>query len=183
MDELHVGDSDTKRDPKTYIMKYRVIILEKTIEKMKNTMFQHGEKVDQMVTAIGRMKHGFNRVILEFQAISKVIIDTLTDKIHDRLKETQDTLVEITYKLKDQDATITLLKRALANGQKSIVILMRIKIKEPEPYDKTHNTKLLGNFNWVIEQYLEQLNRISDEAKVNAAVMFLTRTAKLWWRN
>jgi hypothetical protein len=33
--------------------------------------------------------------------------------------------------------------------------LMRIKIKELEPYDGTHNAKLFGNFYWDIEQYLE----------------------------
>jgi hypothetical protein len=60
---------------------------------------------------------------------------------------------------------------------------MRIKIKEPEPYDGTHNAKLLGNFCWDIEQYLEQLNESLDEAKVNVAMMFLTGTTKLWWRN
>jgi hypothetical protein len=60
---------------------------------------------------------------------------------------------------------------------------MRIKIKEPEPYDGTCNAKLLGNFCWDIEQYLEQLNKSSNKAKVNVVAMFLTGTAKLWWRN
>jgi hypothetical protein len=36
-----------------------------------------------------------------------------------------------------------------------VIMPMRIKIKEPEPYDGTHNAKLLGNFCWDIEQYLE----------------------------
>jgi hypothetical protein len=40
---------------------------------------------------------------------------------------------------------------------------MRIKIKELEPYDGTLNAKLLGNFCWGIELYLEQLNISSDE--------------------
>jgi len=30
---------------------------------------------------------------------------------------------------------------------------------------------------------LEQLNRSSDEAKVNVATMFLIATTKIWWRN
>jgi len=59
---------------------------------------------------------------------------------------------------------------------------MRIKIKEPEPYDDTRNTKLLDNFCWDSEQYLD-LNASSNEAKVNIAAMFLRGTAKLWWRN
>jgi hypothetical protein len=51
---------------------------------------------------------------------------------------------------------------------------MRIKIKEPKPYDGTHNAKFLGNFCWDIEKYLEQLNGSLDEAKVNNVIaMFL----------
>jgi hypothetical protein len=57
---------------------------------------------------------------------------------------------------------------------------MRIKINELDPYDATHSVKLLGKFYWDIEQYLEQLNRCLDEAKVNVAAMFLTRNTKLW---
>jgi hypothetical protein len=90
-----------------------------------------------------------------------LITDTLTDDIQDRLKAAEDALASVTQKLKDQDDTITLLKQALANGQSSVVMPMRIKIKEPEPYDGTHNAKLLGNFCWDIEQYLEQLNESS----------------------
>lgn len=60
---------------------------------------------------------------------------------------------------------------------------MRIKIKEPDPFDGTHNNKLFGNLYWDIEQYLEQLNGSSGKAKVNVAMMFLIGTAKLWWRN
>jgi hypothetical protein len=41
----------------------------------------------------------------------------------------------------------------------------------------------LGNFCWDIEQYLEQWNESLDESKVNAAMMFLTGTVELWWRN
>jgi hypothetical protein len=56
-------------------------------------------------------------------------------------------------------------------------------MKEPEPYDGTHNAKMLGNFCWDMEQYLEQMNGSPYEAKVNIVAMFLTGTVKLWWRN
>jgi hypothetical protein len=56
-------------------------------------------------------------------------------------------------------------------------------MKEPEPYDGTQNAKMLGNFCWDMEQYLEQMNGSPEEAKVNVVVMYLTGTVKLWWRN
>jgi predicted nuclease with TOPRIM domain len=99
-----------------------------------------------METEIGKMKHGFNEVIQECQELHNVMTDTLTNDIQDRLKAVEDALASVTQKLKDQDDTITLLKQALANGQSSFVMPMRIKIKEPEPYDGTHNAKLLETF-------------------------------------
>jgi hypothetical protein len=49
-----VGDSGTKREPKTDRIKDQIVILEKIVEQMTNTLCQHGEKVDQMVTEIGK---------------------------------------------------------------------------------------------------------------------------------
>jgi len=118
-------------------------------------MCWHGEKVDQMETEIGKMKHGFNEVVWECQTTAYVIIDTLTNDIHDRLKAAKDTLIVVTQRLKDQYDTITLLKRALDNRHSSVVMSMRIKIKEPDPYDSTCNANFLGNFCWDIEQCLE----------------------------
>ena len=45
-------------------------------------------------------------------------------------------------------------------------MLMRIKIKEPEPYENTCNFKLLSNVFWDIKKYLEKLNKILDESEV-----------------
>ena len=56
-------------------------------------------------------------------------------------------------------------------------------MKEPKPYDDTRDVKLLGNFCWDVEYYLEQMNEISKESKVNVVAMFLIGTTKLWWRN
>jgi hypothetical protein len=66
------------------------------------------------------MKHGFNEVIQECQETTNVITNTLTNDIQDRLKEVEDALATVTQRLKDQDDTITLLKRALDNGQSSV---------------------------------------------------------------
>ena len=42
-------------------------------------------------------------------------------------------------------------------------------------------TKTLGNFLWDMEQYLEQLELASEEAKIKVATQFLTKDAKMWW--
>lgn len=58
---------------------------------------------------------------------------------------------------------------------------MRVKIKKPKLYDGTRNAKMLGNFYWNLEQYLDQMSWCSDEAKVNAISMYLTWIV-MWWR-
>jgi hypothetical protein len=77
---------------------------------MMDVMYQHGEKVEQMETKIDKMKHGFNKVVCDFQETTNLITGIFTDNIQDRLKETKNALASITQKLKDQDDTITLLK-------------------------------------------------------------------------
>ena len=59
---------------------------------------------------------------------------------------------------------------------------LRIKIKEPNSYDVTHDVKLLGSFYWDVEQYLEHMGRSLDAMKVNVVTMFLKGIVKLWWR-
>jgi hypothetical protein len=70
---------------------------------------------------------------------------TLNNDIHDTLKVVENTLITVAQRLKDQDETITLLKQSLDNEKVSIIMHMRIKIKEHGSYDKTHKAKLLGN--------------------------------------
>ena len=71
----------------------------------------------------------------------------------------------------------------MAQGSRGSTAPVKIKIKEPDAYDGTRDAKLLGNFCWDVEQYLDQMNGSLDEVKVNAAAMYLKGTTKLWWRN
>ena len=58
---------------------------------------------------------------------------------------------------------------------------MRIKIKELDLYNGTQDAKLLGNYCWDIEKYLEKMKKCLDKVKVHVAAMILKGTAKLWW--
>jgi len=115
------GDNDTERDPKTKKIKEQLVILERTIEDMMDALCQQGEKVDQMETEMGKMKHGFNKVIQEFQSTADVKNDKLNNDIEDKLKEIEDALVVVTQSLKDKHDTITLLKQDFSNRQRSVV--------------------------------------------------------------
>jgi hypothetical protein len=73
MDELHAYGSDTVKEPKTSLLKDRLVILENIVEKMTYAMYQHGEKVECMETKIGNMRHGFNEAMWEFQETVNMI--------------------------------------------------------------------------------------------------------------
>jgi hypothetical protein len=65
MDGSHVEESGTNKDPKTFRMKYQLISLEKTIEQMKNTIYQQGEKVERLEAEMSRLLHDFNEDVGE----------------------------------------------------------------------------------------------------------------------
>jgi hypothetical protein len=57
---------EVTKNPNIGRMKDRLVILERIVEKMIDTMYQHGEKVYHMETEVENMKHGFNEAIREF---------------------------------------------------------------------------------------------------------------------
>lgn len=75
---------------------------------------------------------------------------------------------------------IVVFKKAV--GQGSIGGVAHVKVKEPESYDGMRGVKALGNLLWDIEQYLEHLDILDDEAKVKVVAQFLMKDAKMWWQ-
>lgn len=125
----------------------------------------------------------FAEMVQNCNEAKKLCLDTaaLID-IHDnRLKVVEDLLESVMLRVEDQNDTISMLNQTAAHSS-SLAAPMRIKVKESEPFDGTRDDKLLGNFCWDVEKYLDQMNGCSEETKVNVASMFLKGTVKLWWR-
>eukprot|EP00253_Pinus_taeda_P030661 PITA_30661 len=93
------------------------------------------------------------------------------------LKGTLDKTSKALDEAKDE---IAVLKRAVRH--KSGVGVPHVKVKELESYDGTRSAKILGNFLWDMEQYLERLSLPDGEAQFKVAAQFLTNDAKMWWR-
>eukprot|EP00253_Pinus_taeda_P022531 PITA_22531 len=93
------------------------------------------------------------------------------------LKGTFDKTIKTLEEVQDE---IAVLKRAVR--QHSGGGVPHVKVKEPESYDGTRSAKVLGNFLWDMEQYLERLNLSKGEEQVKVAAQFLTNDAKMWWR-
>jgi len=70
-----------------------------------------------------------------------------------------------------------------AVGQCSSKTSVKVQAKEPELYDGTRSTKVIGNFCLDVEKYLRQLGTCLEEDNIRVAAKYLTRNAKLWWRS
>lgn len=60
--------------------------------------------------------------------------------------------------------------------------MAHVKVKKPDSYDGTRSEKILGNFLWDMEQYLEHLGMFDEETKVKVATQFLKKDTKMWWQ-
>jgi hypothetical protein len=95
-----------------------------------------------------------------------------------RPKVVEDLLKFVVGKVRDQENIVNLLNRNIVSGNISSTH-MRIKVKEPKPYDGTRDAKLIGNLCWDMEQYLENMNGSLYKSKPKIYVMFLTIIVKL----
>jgi len=171
-----------EREPKAK-GKRRLAAIEANMGQFSEALYAHGEKAAAMRDEMDRMRKAFNEAVEECKEATDVLHAAVQQDTVDRVKKLEEVVEQLQLRIKDQDDTIAVLKRALANSGGNGGTTMKIRMKEPQPFDGTRDSKLLGNFCWDVEQYLDQMNGCSDEAKVNAAAMFLTDTAKLWWRN
>jgi len=118
--------------------------------------------------------------------------DLRCTRLEEGLKEVEESRDQGLAEIENLKGAFDKIKQALENAQDEIVVLKRalrhnsgvphVKVKEPESYDGVRSAKILGNFLWDMEQYLERLNLTKGEAQVKVAAQFLTNDAKMWWR-
>eukprot|EP00253_Pinus_taeda_P003556 PITA_03556 len=131
------------------------------------------------------MKDTTRDVTLEF--IDKVFgrVDTLENSWNQEvgsLNKERETISKVKEELKELRTQHDELKTQFEYTDYLCGGVPHVKVKEPESYDGTRSAKVLGNFLWDMEQYLERLNLSKGEAQVKVAAQFLTNDAKMWWR-
>ncbi|KAG9450049.1 hypothetical protein H6P81_010014 [Aristolochia fimbriata] len=58
---------------------------------------------------------------------------------------------------------------------------IRVKVPEPKVYDGVRDAKVIDNFLWQVEQHLKASCVKEEARKVNAATLYLSGDALLWW--
>lgn len=56
------------------------------------------------------------------------------------------------------------------------------KAKPPIEYDGQRDDKILENYFWDMEQYLDSLIGVIEEAKIKIVVTYLIGPKNIWWR-
>eukprot|EP00253_Pinus_taeda_P018057 PITA_18057 len=166
---------------------------------MVDTRSQKNKKMaaNSQVGSSHTMKDAVRDTTLEF--IDKVIgrMETLENswnqELEGRVKEVEESRDQGLAELVNVKGTLDKTNKALEEAQDEIAVLKRavrhnsgggvphVKVKEPESYDGARSAKVLGNFLWDMEQYLERLNLPKGKAQVKVAAQFLTNDAKMWW--
>ncbi|XP_070014384.1 uncharacterized protein [Nicotiana sylvestris] len=65
----------------------------------------------------------------------------------------------------------------------NVMVTRETKIEAPKPpvFKGVRNAQEVENFIWYLENYFRQGKVRDDEAKINIAVLYLSKTAMLWW--
>jgi len=91
--------------------------------------------------------------------------DLMCIQLEIRVKEVEESrdqglaeIVNLKKTLEDTKNELAVVKKVV--GHNSVGGMPHVKVKEPESCDGIRNAKILGNFLWDIEQYLERLGSI-----------------------
>ena len=63
-----------------------------------------------------------------------------------------------------------------------IVCETRIEAPKPKEFRGERSAQDVENFLWQMDAYFEHVNMHSEAAKIRMAIMYLTDTVMLWWR-
>eukprot|EP00253_Pinus_taeda_P030757 PITA_30757 len=167
----------------------RMDALESSWNQEVGSMNKEWETISKVKEEIEELRTQHDELKTQFE-----YTDYLCMQLEGKVKEVEELRDQGIAELVNLKASLDKANKALEGAQDEIAVLKKavrhnpgggvphVKVKEPESYDGTRSAKVLGNFLWDIEQYLERLNLSKGEAQVKVAAQFLTSDAKMWWR-
>ncbi|XP_070002194.1 uncharacterized protein [Nicotiana sylvestris] len=98
-----------------------------------------------------------------------------------RLMEALSTIDAMKAKIESLEEHVNVGVTEVANN---VVVTREAKIEAPKPpvFKGVRDAQEVENFLWHLENYFRHGKVRDDEAKINTAVLYLSKTAMLWWR-
>ena len=122
--------------------------------QFSKALYAHREKYVALLNEMDRMRKTFNESMNECWESIDVLQEVAKQDTEICVRKLEPLTKQIQHHLKDQDNIITLVKQELASGLITTTT-MKIWRKYPKLFDETRDAKMLGNFYWDVEQYLD----------------------------
>ena len=154
-----------------------IVALQVAVERVDGVV---GTPPDDALEVVSQLaEHDASLRSLE-KALKNVVRD-INDRFNNSLKDMLTMTDSFSASMRNLEADVALLKRAVSQGRGNDGHGSKIKVPEPKSFNGTRSAKDLENFLWDMEQYFKAA-RIQEGDKVSITGMYLVGDAKLWWR-
>ncbi|KAL4568597.1 hypothetical protein LXL04_024212 [Taraxacum kok-saghyz] len=141
------------------------------------------KKRDQSLDLVTNLENKLGKVRIDVgelldwkETVEKFVID-----ISDTSDGLKDAIGVMKEELGTLEAEVKLCKAALASGAGTLIV-PRVEAPKPTKYEGKRDPKVLDEFFWSVECYLNTIGIKDDKMKIDTAVLYLSENAALWWR-
>ncbi|KAI5328758.1 hypothetical protein L3X38_028155 [Prunus dulcis] len=159
-----------------------VAVMEKRLSKMENAVVELDQRLEEDVLTKGGFETVADELQGQFQGVLNSALDDIKLDVQAKLDHFLAELTSLRDEMKDVKGDWALCKEAVLNKTRTPKEPKLLDSFKPKSYNGKREAKELDTFLWNIERYFKYLKLEDDEPKINAATLFLTDNALMWWR-
>ncbi|GJR30116.1 putative retrotransposon gag domain, aspartic peptidase domain protein [Tanacetum coccineum] len=161
---------------------------------VKTSISELRERVEESHQHLEELGSDFTELREDFKSALNILGGNLGREIHNlrgmlmgEITRMQSEVVEewrsLRRELEDLRADVSLCKRFMASGGGNTSnIAPKVEIPKPSPFMGRREARVVDDFLWEMEQYMEGVNIVDDASKIKTATRYLKDTMTLWWR-
>ncbi|KAI5332170.1 hypothetical protein L3X38_022299 [Prunus dulcis] len=159
-----------------------VAVMEKRLSKMENAVVELDQRLEEDVLTKGGFEAVTDELQGQFQGVLNSALDGIKLDVQAKLDHFLAELTSLRDEMKDVKGDWALCKEVVLNKTRTPKEPKLLDSFKPKSYNGKREAKELDTFLWNIERYFKYLKLEDDEPKINAATLFLTDNALMWWR-
>ena len=144
-------------------------------------------RVDELETEVSETHTVAKAMLLQMEESLRAEMGKIREEFEGELAKTRhvfQTEVNGTLvRLDEVQADLARCKRAMvARTGSSVVESQRIDIPRPKSFGGSRKAQEVDNFLWGLDKYFGAVGVTEESSRIETAVLYLTDTARLWWR-
>ncbi|KAI5323243.1 hypothetical protein L3X38_032315 [Prunus dulcis] len=159
-----------------------VAMMEKRLSKMEIAVVEFDQRLEEDILTKGGFEGVVDELQGQFQGVLNSALDGIKLDVQAKLDHFLAELTSLRDEMKDVKGDWALCKEAVLNKTRTPKEPKVLDSFKPKSYNGKREAKELDTFLWNIERYFKYLKLEDDEPKINAATLFLTDNALMWWR-